>query len=328
MSATSETSVPANSADSSGFTHSAVSLVGTSPFSAQLGPLIEKYGLLLLLANLSPRQAADAGLLTIVTSGRTGATSSRSDALQQFLESRLRARLRGSDLCEVIWKPWATPWGQPLWKPRARVRTTSATATGLWRTMNTREKGGGEYSDPDKAMARLQSGHQVNLQDQVITAVWPTAAAARDFKSESATDEFTQRHWAHPRGKTLGMHALHTVWPTPTSLSGGSPTSNPPGNSRNNNEIRRHALWATAAAQPAGGTAEQFLERKREAVANGKQLGISLTDLNLQAQSSTGFSAPTEKRGALAPIFVSWLMGFPRSWVDCGMNISSKRKKR
>ena len=43
--------------------------------------------------------------------------------------------------------------------------------------------------------------------------------------------------------------------------------------------------WATPAAREAGGTPERFLERKREAVAKGSQLGVSLTSLNLQAQS-------------------------------------------
>lgn len=43
-----------------------------------------------------------------------------------------------------------------------------------------REKGGGEYRDPEKALARLSSGHQVNLQDTVI-AGWSTCSS-RDHK--------------------------------------------------------------------------------------------------------------------------------------------------
>jgi hypothetical protein len=68
------------------------------------------------------------------TFGRISLGSSGSDALQRSLESRLRRCLSGSDLCEVIWKPWATPWGQSLSRPRARVRTTSETVSGLWAT--------------------------------------------------------------------------------------------------------------------------------------------------------------------------------------------------
>lgn len=99
---------------------------------ARVGPIVARFGLDPVLASLSLRQAKELGLLTIVTSGRTGDISSRSDALTASLANRLRQQLHGSILCEVIWKPWITPWGQSLWKPRARVRTTFATATGSW----------------------------------------------------------------------------------------------------------------------------------------------------------------------------------------------------
>jgi len=48
--------------------------------------------------------------------------------------------------------------------------------TALWATPQVREKGGGDYTDPDKAAARIQSGHQVNLQDHV-PALWSTPKA-------------------------------------------------------------------------------------------------------------------------------------------------------
>ena len=44
------------------------------------------------------------------------------------------------------------------------------------------------------------------------------------------------------------------------------------------------AGWPTPVASIAGGTPEQFLERKRKAVANGSSMGICLTDLGLVAQ--------------------------------------------
>jgi len=285
-------------------TSSPVSADGLTHCDSRVLPIIEKFGLEVVLASLSPRQAAAAGLMTSDTCGHTGDISLRSDVLQQSLESRLRRQLTGSDLCEVTWKPWTTPWGQSLSKPRARVRTTLEIGSGLWPTIRANK-----WGPPDS------HGN---------VAMWPTAAAARDYRSESATEEFNEKHWAHSRGKTLPMQALHATWATPTSLSGGSETSNPPGNSRNNNEIRRHALWATAAAQEAGGTAEQFLERKRKAVANGSTLGVSLTSLNLQA----GSSVPTEKRGALNPEFVCWLMGFPIAWVSCGVSVTRLTRGR
>ena len=118
---------------------------GRPLYDSRIGPIIEKYGLEAVLANLSPSQAAKVGLLTHATSGPFFDTSSRSAALQSSLESRLRALLNGSDLCEVTWKKWDAPWGQCLSKPRARVRTTFGTDTGSWPTPTTRDHKDGGY---------------------------------------------------------------------------------------------------------------------------------------------------------------------------------------
>lgn len=167
--------------------------------SAGFGRIIDRFGRAVVLANLSPSQASKAGLLTSGISGRTGNTSSSSVVLQSSLESKLRARLNGSDLCEVIWKPWTTPWGACLSKPRARVRTISEIDIGLWRTLNTREKGGGDYSDPAKAVAKMTSGHQVNLQDQVI-AFYPTLTS-----NAKATESYNEV------GNSAGQVAIRKI---------------------------------------------------------------------------------------------------------------------
>ncbi len=78
--------------------------------------------------------------------------------------------------------------------------------------------------------------------------------------------------------------------------------------------------WSTPAVKEAGGTPEQFLDRKRKAVANGSSLGVSLTSLSLQAQLAdtgsmpTGSSAATAKPGQLNPEHSRWLMGYPAEW--------------
>jgi hypothetical protein len=53
------------------------------------------------------------------------------------------------------------------------VRSTFEIVIGLWPTPQCRQKGGGDYKDQKKALARISSGHQVNLADMVI-ALHPT----------------------------------------------------------------------------------------------------------------------------------------------------------
>lgn len=94
-------------------------------------------------------------------------------------------------------------------------------------------------------------------------------------------------------------------WPTPYGLSGQngpdgnefstevrrwqSPTANPATYTAGNAPgyltlVGEAQNWATPVGQPANGTPEAFLERKRKEVENGSTMGICLSDLNLQTQ--------------------------------------------
>lgn len=111
------------------------------------------------------------------------------------------------------------------------------------------------------------------------------------------------------------------------------------------------AGWGTPTENQPGGTAEQALERKRKAVSEGKQLGVSVTHLVHQAemagwvsptvqdhsrgtkpprpqdtgvplsqqvgQISTGSPAQTASSGQLNPAFSLWLMGFGAEFLWC-----------
>lgn len=50
--------------------------------------------------------------------------------------------------------------------------------------------------------------------------------------------------------------------------------------------------YPTPVAQPANGTPEDFLRRKRESVVRGNAMGICLSDLNMVAQTLTGYPTP------------------------------------
>lgn len=109
------------------------------PLEKQGGLTSGRSGLVPALVNLSAKQAKALGLMTLDTYGPRGDISSRSQSLQSCLENRLRARLNGSFLCEVIWKPWVTPLQPCLFRPRAQVRSIFATDCGLWPTPAARD---------------------------------------------------------------------------------------------------------------------------------------------------------------------------------------------
>ena len=61
------------------------------------------------------------------------------------------------------------------------------------------------------------------------------------------------------------------------------------------------ASWPTPVAEPANGTPEAFLERKRKAVRNGSSMGIVLSDINMVAQLASWPSPTTPSGGQTWP---------------------------
>ena len=305
---------------------SPASAAGAVRYDSRIGPIIEKFGLEAVLASLSPSRAKEVGLLTTGTSGRISDISSRSDALQSSLESRLRQRLNGSDLCEVIWKPWTTPWGQCLSRPRARVRTTCEIGSGLWATIRATDgaKGGpnmsfGAGGQPLPAMAawstpraspnenrttkatpaQLAGKHGQYLAVQALTAgVWQTPVA------DDAPDR--EKGKINSRGEAkLSGQAVQATWPTTTTTTRDHKDGHYQPNVPINGLLGR-MVW------PPPTSLAKSTDTNNEA---GNSAG--LVAIRKHAMASHGSSAPTEKRGALNPEFVCWLMGYPIEWVNC-----------
>ena len=172
------------------------------------GPLLceERDGLTLDLfgqeaAPVSPSRCSASRLdtQTHATFGRLGLGSSRSDDLQRSLANSLRQLLAGSDLCEVIWRRWVTPWGRCLSRPHARVRSSFGIGIGslhnkpaFWSTASSRD-----WKDtPGMSIKRERNCKRLDqLPRQVFNSevvLWPTARASEagpDFAkaSRSAT---------------------------------------------------------------------------------------------------------------------------------------------
>lgn len=200
---------------------SAISLpdseAGATRYDSLGGRTIAQFGRDLAPANLSARQAKDMGLLTSGISGRVGFISSRSVDLQEFMVSRLRARLSmlGSTLYTLTWKAWVTPSGVSRSRLRASVRRTSETELTGWPTPTCQSPNSlrGKGQDPIKRRAQ---GHSVNLTDAVTLAAWVTPTV-RDWKD---TPGMVAQRDGKDRVDQLPRQAYLCGWPTPKSCDG------------------------------------------------------------------------------------------------------------
>jgi len=89
---------------------------------------------------------------------------------------------------------------------------------------------------------------------------------------------------------------LEVGWGTPRVGGNGQASQIMDEAGETKGRIEQQALlagWATPLAEQANGTPEAFLQRKRDSMARGSQsMGISLSDLNMQAQAWAGWPTP------------------------------------
>ena len=169
-------------------THNATSLPGSAfgvtPSDKQDGPTIAQSGQAPARANLSARQAKEAGLLTSGTYGRRGFGSSESEDLARSLANKLRAVTDtiGSTLYAMTWKARRTPSGRSIFALRASAHRTSANGFTSWPTPKTADTTGGGLIT---VALRVQNGetrpsgaqYSRNLRDFAMLASWMTPKA-------------------------------------------------------------------------------------------------------------------------------------------------------
>lgn len=99
---------------------------GPSLCASPVSTIDEEFGQDHALANLSPRQALERGLLTSGTYGRSGFTSSESAVLTSSILSKLRPVLErnGSTLYRMTYKEKALPSGRSISQVQASVPRT------------------------------------------------------------------------------------------------------------------------------------------------------------------------------------------------------------
>src|SRR6185436_4883360 len=112
--------------DTYNVTSSPVSADGPMLCASPDGRTIAPYGRAHVRANLSARQAADAGLLTSGIYGRLGSISSQSADLSFCLVSKFQAltACSGSILYKATWRVRRTASAAPIYALRASARPT------------------------------------------------------------------------------------------------------------------------------------------------------------------------------------------------------------
>lgn len=196
-------------------TFSAALPAGRAPYNSQDGQPIDRSGQDPLPANPSVAPEKDLDSRMSVTSGQTSCVSLRSAALNELLASKLKARLDTVGLMEYrqTWKQKVTPLGRSYWAHTASARPISDKDCSGWRTPDHNERGGA-YSDPHKALARVKSGHQINLEDQATMAGWRTPTTGDAVRG---TEVNPQARCPKAGTGSLNNEVALTGWPTASS---------------------------------------------------------------------------------------------------------------
>ena len=250
----------------------------------------------------------------------------------------------GSIIYSMHWKQKATPRGRPYFQLVASGRRISAKDSGSWHgwvtassrdwkdtpgmategqdgrnrldqlprqaalagwpTPHSRQSAGGEYKDPEKAIARFMNPERNNdLNEAVHLSGWPTPNAGpqndTDTKWEQRREAVKKKHGNNGFGMTLGMASQLSGWPSPTAQD----------HSRGVRPPRTHDTGIPLSQRVAQIDMNQPARLKPD--------GVILT----------GSGAGMESGGQLNPAHSRWLMGYPAEWDACAPTATPSSRK-
>jgi hypothetical protein len=249
------------------------------------GPTSASYGPAPAPANPSPSPGKDSEQMIQGICGRTFIGSSVPAGPLSSWENRLRERLAivGSTEFDLIWKEKTTPAGRSISRLAPSMRRTSDSgSTGSQQEAWWTPKASQTMGRYSRVNGKIYPGLWMQAED-IHAATWTTPQA-----HDAALPDASRwgRHGTKHGGRDLNDEAaMVATWPTPMA-----------------HEARLG-----------------YQHRHDGAKGSQKSLTTEAVDSLGLGANVNGDQAQTEKRGALNPEFVCWLMGFTDEWVSSAL---------